>query len=203
MRKFLFLSLICGTLGLTGCSVSKYSQTATEPVTAIMETHPNQAAVVFIRDEIGGCLISAPLAYYQEELDDYHFLGVLNAYQTALVTVDPGQYVFVVGGESQHAAKVQLEGGKLYALNITAIGGTWKARFDFETKTINKRLINQLKKYPRIVSNEQGLRRLAPKMEIKVAHFKLGGAPEKFLLNPEDGMPFEEVKALFDKAAGK
>lgn len=200
MRKFLLFSLVCSTLALTGCSVSQYSQVVTDPIPAVIQTQNTQAAVVFVRDELDGSAVSAPIACYKEELNDYRFLGVLNAFETSLVMLEPGQYVFVVGGESQSAAKGDLEGGKLYALRPSSRFGILKSRFAFEKMAIDDKFAKKAKTYPRIEPSAKGFTDMAPSMEKKVNVIKRKGAPTDFLLTPEDGMPFEEFKVLFDKA---
>ncbi len=198
MRKFLILSLVCSALALTGCSASKFSRVVREPVTTVMEAQPAQAGVAFVRTTAFGAAISAPIACYKEELDDYRFLGVLNAHESVLAMLEPGRYVFVVGGESQSAVKGDLESGKLYALRVSPRFGWWKARFKLKRVEVDAELAQDLKKLRRVEPNSLGLRKMARKMEKKVNVIKNAGAPDFLTLEAKDGMPFEEFKVLFD-----
>lgn len=203
MRKLLLLSLACSVIALTGCSASKYSQVVTEPVTTVMQEQHSQAGVAFIRTTSFGAAISAPIACYKEELNDYRFLGVLNAYESALAMLEPGKYIFVVGGESQSAVKGELDAGKLYSLRVSPRLGFWKARFKLTKVDVDSDLAKELKTLRRVTPNELGLKSMAPKMEKKVNVIKREGAPTEFTLEAKDGLPFDEFKVLFDQAPAK
>ncbi len=198
VRKILFVLLTFSAVALTGCSASKYSQVVTEPMPAVMEAHVKDASVVFVRDSImGAAIISAPIACYQEDKNDYRFLGVLNTSETILSTFKPGRYVFVVGGEKQRAVVGELAGGKVYALQVAPSWGMWKARFVFSKLNINNRVIKQFKNYRRVEPNTLGMTRMASMMEKKVNKIKASGAPSKLTLKAEDGLPLTDFKALY------
>ncbi len=203
MRKFLLLTLVCSALGLTGCTSSKYSQVIKEPVTTVMEQNPGKAVVAIYRNKLQASGFAVPVAVYKADTLGYQYIGVLSLWTYTATALEPGEYIFVTGGQGQSAARVNVEANRLYSMGIIYAPKNWHHAFDFYKGVEGKKLVGYLNDYNRVIPNVLGEQHPGNVMKTKVGHIQRLGAPTDFLLTPEDGMPFEEVKALFDKDAGK
>jgi hypothetical protein len=92
--------------------------------------NPNQALIVFMRSSFAGSAISASL--YDVSKDDNKFIGIMYNGTKVCYDVDPGEYIFMVAGESVDFMKATVSAGKTYFALVTPRMGAWRARFSFK-----------------------------------------------------------------------
>lgn len=104
----------------------------------------DQALIVFMRSSYTGGAISASL--FDVTGDETKFIGIMYNNTKVCYDVAPGEYVFMVIGESADFMKATVEAGKTYYALITPRPGVWKARFslrplrqsDFDSSDFSK-----------------------------------------------------------------
>lgn len=105
---------------------------------------PDQALIIFMRSSYTGSAISASLFDVTE--DETKFIGIMYNNTKVCYDVDPGEYTFMVIGESADFMKATVEAGKTYYALVTPRPGVWKARFslrplrqsDFDSSNFSK-----------------------------------------------------------------
>lgn len=112
-------------LGVTVCAASLMAK-VDRPVTP----KPDQALVVFMRSTFVGSAISASL--FDVTGDDNKFIGIMYNGTKVGYDVDPGEYMFMVVGESADFMKATVSAGKTYYALVTPRVGAMKARFSFK-----------------------------------------------------------------------
>lgn len=88
---------------------------------------PDQALIVFMRSAASGSAFSASL--FDVTGDETKFIGIMYNNTKVCYDVVPGEYTFMVIGESADFMKATVEAGKTYYALITPRMGVWKTRF--------------------------------------------------------------------------
>jgi hypothetical protein len=91
---------------------------------------PDQALIVFLRASKLGYAISSSL--FDVTTDENKFLGVFKAGIKIGYDVAPGEYTFMVIGESADFMKAKVEAGKTYYVVVAPRMGWNKARFSLD-----------------------------------------------------------------------
>lgn len=89
----------------------------------------DQALIIFMRSSFMGSAISASL--FDVTGENTKFIGIMYNKTKVIYDVAPGEYTFMVIGESADFLKATVEAGKTYYALITPRMGAWKARFSF------------------------------------------------------------------------
>ncbi len=114
---------------LLGVTVSAARVKLMDETDRPLTPQPDQALVVFMRSTMVGSAISASL--FDVTGDETKFIGVMYNNTKVCYDVAPGEYIFMVVGESADFMKATVEAGKTYYALITPRPGVWKARFSF------------------------------------------------------------------------
>lgn len=127
MRKVLLSALAVVCLFAAGCMTKLMQPTAAPPVTGAVQS--DQAAIVFFRSSGLGGGVQAPVV---ESVDnDVRYVGIVSSKMKLLHKTTPGKHYYVVGGEDANLLEADLEGGKIYYVDIEPKMGIFKARFIF------------------------------------------------------------------------
>lgn len=90
---------------------------------------PDRAMVVFLRPAYVGNAISA--AVYNDD----EFLGIVMRHSYIAAPTSPGTHRFMVVSEAADFLGADLEGGKIYFVNVVPRMGWWRARFSLQAIT--------------------------------------------------------------------
>jgi hypothetical protein len=110
-------------VAVAGCSRRSGLMLAGERGGTLPQPPPDEAVVVFLRPAYTGYTISA--AVYEDDV----FLGVVMRYARLVHETTPGTHRFMVVSEAADFLDAELEGGKLYFVNVRPRMGVWRARF--------------------------------------------------------------------------
>lgn len=131
MNVKVLLSLAMGAMLLSGCSTYRYMQpvdaAADAPVARVATA--GKSVVTFYRASIVGMAISAPIAY--EKDGKAETIGILESGHKIEQVLEPGDYAFVVGGESSNLLRARLDPDRRYYVSVSPRLGLMKARFAF------------------------------------------------------------------------
>ncbi len=120
--KLLFLATVI--LLATGCASTKMLDRANQQVEV---PTADRAQLIFMRSSaLGGAVQST---VFDVTSTDPEFIGILSTGKKLSYSVDSGEHVFMVIGESADFMEANLAGGKTYYAMVTVRMGVWKARF--------------------------------------------------------------------------
>ena len=120
--KLLFLATVI--LLATGCASTKMLDRANQQVEV---PTADRAQLIFMRSSaLGGAVQST---VFDATSTDPEFIGILSTGKKLSYSVDPGEHVFMVIGESADFMEANLAEGKTYYAMVTPRMGAWKARF--------------------------------------------------------------------------
>jgi hypothetical protein len=126
-RIALSFILIMALFGVTGYAARvKLMEESDRQLTP----QPDQALIVFMRSSFVGSAISASIFDVTDK--ETKFVGIMYNATKVCYDVAPGEYIFMVIGESADFMKATVEAGKTYYALITPRPGAWKARFSFK-----------------------------------------------------------------------
>jgi hypothetical protein len=119
------LAMLCASL--TACANRA-------PLMAPVEKAPvakaDEAMVVFMRTSMVGGMVSASV-FDVTEAGPAKLVGIVNYGTKVAYPTKPGEYTFMVVGESADFMKASVAPGKTYYALVTPRIGMWKARFSF------------------------------------------------------------------------
>lgn len=96
----------------------------------MLTPNTDQALIIFMRPSTYGYAISSSI--FDVTTEENKFIGVFKAKAKVCYDVAPGEYTFMVVGESADFMKATVEAGKTYYVLVTPRMGVWKARFSFK-----------------------------------------------------------------------
>ena len=114
------------------------------PVETVKTPEAGKANVVFIRPV--GTAFRQASTVFDVTAGKMDMIGVVPNMKKLVYPVDPGQYTFMILGESTDYITADVEAGKTYYARVAQRMGAWKARFsllpiqraDFGTEKVNK-----------------------------------------------------------------
>lgn len=124
MRKLFILLTVLAMAALTGCS-SKLMDPMLDPG---IESYAGQSTITFYRPSAFGGAVQAPLGV-EIRTDDLALVGISSTKTKIRHVVEPGDHVFVVGGESGSLLKASILPNKHYYVKVSPRFGWAKARF--------------------------------------------------------------------------
>ena len=127
MYKFLLSVLAVACFFASGCTSKLMQPAATPSVTGAVQS--DQAAIVFFRPSLFGGGIQAPVIEATET--DILYVGIVSSKMKLLHKTTPGKHHYIVGGEDSNLLEADLEGGKIYYVEVNPKLGLVKARFVF------------------------------------------------------------------------
>ena len=129
-RNFLliFATLLAGIF-IAGCATSSKMQVV-PPDRVISTPEEGMSLVVFMRpSDFGGAIQSSVFEIKDEKPS---LIGIVSANTKVSHQVKPGDYLFMVIGESADFMSAELEADKTYYALVTPRMGVWKARFSLK-----------------------------------------------------------------------
>jgi hypothetical protein len=112
-------------LALGGCGGGVQMLQTSEPP----PLRPGESQIVFLRvGQLGGMVAAS---VFDVSGPDSTFIGIVNANTKVAYTVKPGDYTFMVIGESADFMQAKILPGRTYYAVVTPRMGVWKARFSF------------------------------------------------------------------------
>lgn len=148
MNKILALLFIVSVYGLIGCAPmhvhgkSRYMDEL--PLETALTPSADKANIIFIRP-VGSAWRQASTVF-DVTGDKMELIGVVPNMKKLVYSVDPGQYTFMVLGETTDYISADVEAGKSYYARVVQRMGAWKARFslvpiqrsDFSNEKVQK-----------------------------------------------------------------
>ena len=129
-RNFLLIvaTMLAGIF-IAGCATSSKMQVL-PPERVISAPEEGMSLVVFMRpSDFGGAIQSSVFEIKDEKPS---LIGIVSANTKVSHQVKPGDYLFMVIGESADFMSAELEADKTYYALVTPRMGVWKARFSLK-----------------------------------------------------------------------
>lgn len=121
-------TLILLGLVLSGCASTKMKMVSPEEV--VSKAEDGKAMVIFMRpSNFGGAIQSS---VFEIKNDNPELIGIVSANTKVSYQLDPGNYLFMVVGESADFMSAELIANKTYYALVTPRMGWWKARFSLK-----------------------------------------------------------------------
>lgn len=162
MRRILTSVLLAAAL--VACGGTQMNTVGEAPV-----VRQGESMMVFMRASQLGGLVSASV--FDITSSETKFVGLVN-YGTKLAhPLKPGQYTFMVVGESADFMEAEIAAGKTYYALVIARPGAWKARFSFVPVRDNEKRVGEWERTLRVVEStpksEAWAKQNAPSIESK------------------------------------
>jgi len=125
---YIFISAIL--LGLSGCSGSIKNMQVSSVDTSTVPPKEGKAKVVFMRPSSFGFAIQSSVFTIKNNIPSV--IGIIAAKKKLGQDFEPGEYIFMVIGESADFMYADLKANKTYYTLITPRMGLWKARFSLK-----------------------------------------------------------------------
>jgi len=131
MNKVFFPFIVLSSLVLNGCApmyTHGHSNHMNElPMTTAVEPQDNKALIVFMRPV--GAAYRQMSTVFDVSGDEIKIIGIIPNMKKIAYQVEPGQYIFMVLGETTDYMSADVEAGKTYYARVVERMGAWKARF--------------------------------------------------------------------------
>ena len=137
MRKLLLtgLSILIISI-LTGCSGKVSNMQIANLGEKITLPKKGNAKIVFLRPSTMGYAVQSSV--FKIEDNNPKIVGIVAAKKKMSYDLVPGDYIFMVVGESADFMYAEVEANKTYYASITPRMGMWKARFSLEAISTEK-----------------------------------------------------------------
>ena len=131
MKKIIYgIVILALTIGFSGCA-GRVSNMSVAPAGKIIEApQKGKAQIVFMRPATMGYAIQS--AVFEMSNDMPLIVGIVAAKKKVSYSVEPGEHLFMVTGESADFMSAKLEADKTYYVLVTPRMGFWKARFSLK-----------------------------------------------------------------------
>jgi len=126
--KSIFIVLCIG-LALSGCA-SKYMQPVGPERELSYEPSESLAVIVFMRPSAFGGAVQSSV--FDVTTEENILVGIVSSKAKVAYKKAPGEYTFMVVGESADFMEAEVEAGKKYYALVTPRMGVWKARFSLK-----------------------------------------------------------------------
>lgn len=114
------------------------------PGEQILAPKDGNAKIVFLRPNTLGNAIQSSIFEIKDNTPK--IVGIVAAKKKMSYDLTPGNYIFMVVGESADFMYAEVEANKTYYASITPRMGVWKARFSLEAISLNKNNTKEFKK---------------------------------------------------------
>lgn len=129
---------------LSGCSGKVSNMQIASPGEQILAPKDGNAKIVFLRPNTLGNAIQSSIFEIKDNTPK--IVGIVAAKKKMSYDLTPGNYIFMVVGESADFMYAEVEANKTYYASITPRMGVWKARFSLEAISSNKNNTKEFKK---------------------------------------------------------
>jgi hypothetical protein len=123
------LFVLCIGFALSGCA-SKYMQPVGPEKEQFYQPSETEAFIIFMRPSAFGGAIQSSV--FDVTTDENVLIGIVSSKTKVAHKTAPGEYTFMVVGESADFMKAEVEAGKTYYALVTPRVGFWKARFSLK-----------------------------------------------------------------------
>ncbi len=125
--KWILAFTLMNALALSGCAgtIKNMQPFEGDPATLVPES--DKAMIVFLRPSTLGFAVQSSVFNATEDTPD--LVGIVAAKAKVAYQLDPGDYLFMVIGESADFMTASVAAGKTYYVLVTPRMGAWKARF--------------------------------------------------------------------------
>ena len=123
------LIVLCIVFALSGCA-SKYMQPVDPEKEQSYQPSETEAIIIFMRPSVFGGAIQSTV--FDATTDENVLVGIVSSKAKVAHRAAPGEYLFMVIGESADFMKAEVEAGKIYYALVTPRMGAWKARFSLK-----------------------------------------------------------------------
>ena len=128
--RMLKLVFILALLFLFGCAGPVKNMREIPDERASYAPKPGQALIVFMRPSSLGSAIQSSV--FELVDDNPKLVGIVAAKKKVAYSLGPGEYLFMVIGESADFMTADIQEGKTYYALVTPRMGVWKARFSLK-----------------------------------------------------------------------
>lgn len=129
---------------LSGCSGKVSNMQIASPGEQILAPKDGNAKIVFLRPNTLGNAIQSSIFEIKDNTPK--IVGIVAAKKKMSYDLTPGNYIFMVVGESADFMYAEVEANKTYYASIIPRMGVWKARFSLEAISLNKNNTKEFKK---------------------------------------------------------
>lgn len=124
------LSSLVLALFISGCAGTVKNMQIVPPDRIIAEPEEGKSMIIFMRPSSLGFAVQSSVFEINENYPS--LVGIVAAQAKVSYMVEPGEYLFMVIGESADFMSAELEANKTYFALVTPRMGAWKARFSLK-----------------------------------------------------------------------
>lgn len=124
------LSSLVLALFISGCAGTVKNMQIVPPDRIVAEPEEGKSMVIFMRPSSFGFAVQSSVFEINENYPS--LVGIVAAQAKVSYMVEPGEYLFMVIGESADFMSAELEANKTYFALVTPRMGAWKARFSLK-----------------------------------------------------------------------